>query len=1537
MNPRLPFPTRIDRLIHLADIHIPLEQRHEEYRRIFKKLEAFLAQFASDSSAVMVGGDLVHNKNILSPECIACVVDFFRSISHRHWAIVIPGNHDGLVCNRDRLDTLSAIIDSHSLPHVRLLRDTGVYGLGNLRIATFSVFDPHPAAAAAWFRAHGRDATADRRSYRSLEVLPDPSSGSMPVYPEREEEEPLSPDTRWIALYHGGVGSYRLSNGLSMTGTLPLEAMSGYDAALLGDIHKMQFLTPVIAYSGSLISQNFGETDLEHGLIEWSFDGDSPPTGRFHRIPNDYGGYYRLGVHTPTEIEWYGESYHLDDLGTLPPIPPYAHVRLEVAASMQGSIHSLLKRLRSYRPQAYFAVRRPASPQNIRPSLSIRPIGPDERAPQTLHLPDGEGGLDWLRNGDVLLGDYLKHQQSLGRGRDLPPDLRGALVTWFQDACRHQASETVGSDGKKDRTSRQWRLLSIEWDNLFGYGEGNRLDFVTMTPHQTIGVFGPNSSGKSSLIDVIGIAGFNQMTRWPHGAQIPPEVIHQRKDRARTRFHFETKGRQYRIDKIFKREKRTGKIRLEQTLVELDPDTQAWKAIHGADRRKTDQMIRSMIGDMKNFTDMNVALQGGRDRNLLDMTQKERKDWFFQHFDLDWVENLQNDWDPRVKTIEKAIAVATATVDQLHTHLTPLGDLRTLIDDERGVLERQEAEVNNHESMIRTQRDRLLEDLGKCGDEEEIRDRIRTVTAHLDRITAEHRSLCEQRSACRPSSGAAIPSWSVELETELDRCIAARAIAGAVVAQQPADVPYRCPNTDVAFYPCPAGGCRRGCGRLADPIEYAPDSPPPPLSRSIDDWHRECSETLGAFDESVWSAPRHAAAWHDHELATRIRQETETCTEWTEERETERQRLLYETEMHPPTMLTAFRCPHADVPHFPCPASPSPCHPSCGMDAPAVIHAEKAPPLNTHEAWRAHADAVLRGLRKEREGLDGAWMPPDHSSAWEDAGLVASIRSDLAAQSETLPALDLPTLIARHQDLQVIDGTIHDREQELVVLERDIGTTRAEIERTRYDYNPDCEACQRNPYNQDFRRRGLADRLNALEGERRRAVDILEKSRSDHCLLWKECLRMVSPIAPLGPSYDPADLKAWIHRIAHARTARAWLKLQMSHSRLVRWEEYRRWQTNQDAYTRWCAERDRNEQRRSSEERLRVLTDQYRASQRRVQQRAWLNLFDAHTQIERVRQYTAWIENRAAHAQWSESRRRREEAEAACPDLDARIHLLEMSRSQSKQAARDQRIHELEIDIEARRTEIRDLESQRAKTRQTRSRLDALRVQLDSQEATLQGLRDDAIQTRIRIRQGEERLVVLSQKQKDLTEAEATLSALEQEHADLGFIRGVFHRDNLPLFLLQGILRRFEETLDGLLGSFLGEDRRLRFDIETPSKREAGSTSAGSSSVRIYLDSPDGPMNPFLGGMEGVMAGLGMQCAINTLTTKPHANLFLMDESISALDKNHLQGLPQVFDFLEQQFEYVLVISHLPIVQDYVRSSMKTVNQDGVRSIRPIH
>ncbi len=100
----------INKLVHFSDLHIRLFKDHELYRSI---LEDAINQWKETKpDRIVFTGDLVHSKNQMTPELIEMVSWILKECSYIAKTIIIPGNHDFLVNNIDRLDALSPIIDS---------------------------------------------------------------------------------------------------------------------------------------------------------------------------------------------------------------------------------------------------------------------------------------------------------------------------------------------------------------------------------------------------------------------------------------------------------------------------------------------------------------------------------------------------------------------------------------------------------------------------------------------------------------------------------------------------------------------------------------------------------------------------------------------------------------------------------------------------------------------------------------------------------------------------------------------------------------------------------------------------------------------------------------------------------------------------------------------------------------------------------------------------------------------------------------------------------------------------------------------------------------------------------------------------------------------------------------------------------------------------------------------------------------------------------------------------------------------------------
>lgn len=245
----------INKIYHLADLHIRNLQRHKEYREVFKK---FLKQVKNDNiedSVIYLGGDIAHAKTEMSPELVKEISWFLTECANLRETIVITGNHDCNLNNSHRLDVLTPIVENLNNDRIHYLRDTGVYNIHNLTFVVYSILDNKEN----WPK--GKDVEGQHK----------------------------------IALFHGPVNKSQTDIGYTVSSnSFTTDMFDGFDMVLMGDIHKRQILQayepenglPVISYCGSMIQQNHGEVLENHGYLLWDV-----PTRSYEEfdIHNDYG------------------------------------------------------------------------------------------------------------------------------------------------------------------------------------------------------------------------------------------------------------------------------------------------------------------------------------------------------------------------------------------------------------------------------------------------------------------------------------------------------------------------------------------------------------------------------------------------------------------------------------------------------------------------------------------------------------------------------------------------------------------------------------------------------------------------------------------------------------------------------------------------------------------------------------------------------------------------------------------------------------------------------------------------------------------------------------------------------------------------------------------------------------------------------------------------------------------------------------------------------------------------------------------------
>jgi predicted MPP superfamily phosphohydrolase len=126
----------IKKLVHFSDLHIRLFKDHDLYKSI---LETAIDQWKElEPDRIVFTGDLVHSKNQMTPELIEMVRWILTECSYIAKTIIIPGNHDFLVNNTERLDALSPIINSLNSENIVYYKDRGVYEDENISWCVYS-------------------------------------------------------------------------------------------------------------------------------------------------------------------------------------------------------------------------------------------------------------------------------------------------------------------------------------------------------------------------------------------------------------------------------------------------------------------------------------------------------------------------------------------------------------------------------------------------------------------------------------------------------------------------------------------------------------------------------------------------------------------------------------------------------------------------------------------------------------------------------------------------------------------------------------------------------------------------------------------------------------------------------------------------------------------------------------------------------------------------------------------------------------------------------------------------------------------------------------------------------------------------------------------------------------------------------------------------------------------------------------------------------------------------------------------------------
>jgi len=418
----------------------------------------------------------------------------------------------------------------------------------------------------------------------------------LSVFDEYGWDDPSNYDNVNIAVYHGSISNCQTDTGWIMEkGEHDINIFEEFDYAFLGDIHKEQAMDSKgkIRYPGSTIQQGFGETE-DKGILIWEIQDRDRFTVK------------RKTFHNPKPFI----TVELEQ-GKVPEIEIQEGARVRLVSIENITLEDMKK--------AVDVAQHKFKPESI--SFLNRNISQHSLASDTvenIHHDDLRDIVVQRRLIKEFLADYQLNDNIINK------------IIELNDKYNLMAEE-------KEEILRNvnWKIRTLTFDNLFNYGEDNRVNFANL--NGIVGIFGKNFSGKSSIIDSFLYTMFNTTSK---NERKNLNVINYDKDYACGDLELMTEdGTIWNINR--KSDKYTKKSKGQQ-IVEAKTDVAFFSTaidgistiLNSTTRNETDKEIRKTFGTIDDFllTSMSSQLDS---LSFIREGSTKRKEIFAKFLDLE--------------------------------------------------------------------------------------------------------------------------------------------------------------------------------------------------------------------------------------------------------------------------------------------------------------------------------------------------------------------------------------------------------------------------------------------------------------------------------------------------------------------------------------------------------------------------------------------------------------------------------------------------------------------------------------------------------------------------------------------------------------------------------------------------------------------------------------------------------------------------------------------------------------------------------------
>ena len=146
---------------------------------------------------------------------------------------------------------------------------------------------------------------------------------------------------------------------------------------------------------------------------------------------------------------------------------------------------------------------------------------------------------------------------------------------------------------------------------------------------------------------------------------------------------------------------------------------------------------------------------------------------------------------------------------------------------------------------------------------------------------------------------------------------------------------------------------------------------------------------------------------------------------------------------------------------------------------------------------------------------------------------------------------------------------------------------------------------------------------------------------------------------------------------------------------------------------------------------------------------------------------------------------------------------------------------------------------------------------------------------------------------------------VEQKILDYDVYLMAISKDGVPYDLISKTIpvieREVNEVLDSMMVGF-----SVKLEME-------------GKNINAYICYGDDMWNLELSsGMERFVSSLAIRIGLINVSTLPRPNFLVIDEGFGSLDSDNIANMEGAFNYLKTQFDFVMIITHLDTIKDYM-------------------